>query len=354
MLEADINPLLFSYFHVSACCAASRKAWFLAKARSRASGLQVTVSPALPSFRDLNNFSRHRTAEKHPWCFHMMRPLLSPLLYLFIPRRWKEDCWGGFPGKGQRQSVLEKTAFLIFLLTTGMPGDPPNCSCYDFKGWLLGQCVVEAGKCIWWDFCCGEAQNCMVGTSSQCAPSSGVSGRSNQGMMWPSRWLSCWESWPSWLCLWFSKSVPASLEVPEAGMTPLFGLLLFLGEGHVLSLGRCTAYHWLALVCWPGASVQMCCEMCLTLKNLLQLTRGVAQWISPGGKKRGAVGQQHTPCLPHYNLALGKKTLAWFLLMLFQCLGDIYPGPAWLEHAEKQHEHFTLQNKKVFSYLATT
>lgn len=99
MLEADINPILFSYIHLSACFAASRKAWFLAKARSRASGLQVTVPPALSSFRDLT-FSRHRTAEKHPWCFHMKCPLLSPLLYLFITRWWKGGLLGWLPWEG--------------------------------------------------------------------------------------------------------------------------------------------------------------------------------------------------------------------------------------------------------------
>lgn len=95
--------------------------FFLAKAGSRASGLPVTVPPPLPnrtpvcSCGDLNNFSRHRSAEKQPWCFHMLCPSLPALLLPVISGQWQEDAGPqGFPGKGQRWPVLQKNTSLTF------------------------------------------------------------------------------------------------------------------------------------------------------------------------------------------------------------------------------------------------
>lgn len=57
------------------------------------------------------------------------------------------------------------------------------------------------------------------------------------------------------------------------------------------------------------------------------------------------------PAEPRHNLAGRKMTLVWFLLVLLQCLGDIYPGPARLQRAQKEHEHFTLKKGKSILVL---
>jgi len=46
--------------------------------------------------------------------------------------RWS---WG-LPWE-ETEAVNPRENSLTFLLTTGMPADPPNCTCYDLKGWLL-------------------------------------------------------------------------------------------------------------------------------------------------------------------------------------------------------------------------
>lgn len=131
------------------------------------------------------------------------------------------------------------------------------------------------------------------------------------------------------------------------GDTSVLGFLLFSRGRHVLSW----QVHSLSLTS-TGAS---CCRSSpvpdreqfpqltgVSLSGFLQEERD-GRWDSSTLLACRAVPQPGSR----------QQTLVRFLLMLFQCLGDTYPGPAWLEHDEKEHdekehEHFTLKIRKVF------